>query len=249
MKADFSSDDAGVVQTDLLERRRVSEESLLEAEKRVISTLQASGANQLASLATRLVEIPVALIALIVTTPIMIVIAIIIKRGTPGPALFFQDRIGVGGRRFRFVKFRTLFVDARQRFPEWYRYQYDQEEMRSLKFKVEQDPRVTPQGNWLRKTSLDELPNFWNVLTGDMALVGPRPEIPEMLRYYKGQNCKKFSVRPGVTGMAQISGRGRLRFRDTVSIDLKYVRTRSFWKDIRVLLKTLKMILLRDGAF
>src|SRR5207253_4853875 len=128
-------------------------------------------------------------------SPIMLLEAIVIRLGTPGPVLFFQSRVGAGCKPFPFVKFRTLFADARERFPELYAYQYSEEEIAKLKFKIYPDPRVTQQGRWLRQTSLDELPNFWNVLTGDMALVGPRPEIPEMLPYYRGWILEQFSVR------------------------------------------------------
>lgn len=198
---------------------------------------------------TRLFEIIIASAALVVTMPIMLVIAFIIWRGTPGPVLFFQKRVGKGGKLFTFVKFRTLYADARQRFPELYAYKYTKQNLDELKFKIDDDPRVTPQGRWLRRTSLDELPNFWNVLVGQMALVGPRPEIPEMLPYYQGGMLSKFSVRPGVTGIAQISGRGRLKFCDTVAYDVEYVRIRSLWFDIKVFLKTIRMVLLRDGAY
>ena len=112
-----------------------------------------------------------------------------------------------------------------------------------------EDPRVTKEGDWMRRTTLDELPNFWNVLTGEMALVGPRPEIPEMLPYYRGEMLLKFSVRPGITGLAQISGRGRLSFRETVALDVKYVKQRSFWMDAKILLLTVYKIVVRDGAF
>jgi lipopolysaccharide/colanic/teichoic acid biosynthesis glycosyltransferase len=194
-------------------------------------------------------EILVAGAILILTAPILLAIAIIIKIGTPGPALFFQKRVGLKGKAFTFVKFRTLYADAKQRFPELYAYQYTPEQLSQLHFKVENDPRVTTQGKWLRKSTLDELPNFWNVLKGDMALVGPRPEIPEMLPYYKEEMLLKFSVRPGVTGLAQISGRGRLSYFDTVGYDLQYVKKRSFLLDAKILLKTLYRILIRDGAF
>lgn len=201
------------------------------------------------SLATRLLEIVVASIALLLTSPIMLFTALVIKFGTPGPALFRQDRVGANFKLFRFVKFRTLYADARKRFPELYAYRYDDEQLKALKFKVENDPRVTPQGKWLRRSTMDELPNFWNVLTGDMALVGPRPEIPEMLPYYQGNMLLKFSVRPGITGLAQISGRGRLGFHETVEYDVEYVRRRSFAFDLKILFRTLWLILLRDGAF
>jgi lipopolysaccharide/colanic/teichoic acid biosynthesis glycosyltransferase len=173
----------------------------------------------------------------------------IIRFGTPGPGLFFQHRVGVGQRLFRFVKFRTMYVDARERFPHLYAYRYSSDELPSLKFKSDDDPRVTPQGRWLRRLSVDELPNFWNVLTGEMALVGPRPEIPEMLPYYKGEMLEKFAVRPGVTGLAQISGRGRLGFYETVDLDVYYVRNRSFLLDLRIMTRTVALIILRDGAF
>lgn len=201
------------------------------------------------SVLVRFFEIVVSATALIVFAPVMLIIAIIIKRGTPGPALFFQDRIGKDMKPFRFVKFRTLYADARHRFPELYAYKYTEDEIRELKFKVEDDPRVTPQGRWLRRSSLDELPNFWNVLTGEMALVGPRPEIPEMLPYYTNEMRAKYLVRPGVTGLAQISGRGRLSFFETTDYDLEYVRNRSLRYDLKIFFRTIWLILLRDGAF
>lgn len=200
-------------------------------------------------LGVRVFEISVALVMLVITAPIMLWMAVLIRRGTPGPALFFQKRLGVGAVPFRFVKFRTLYADARERFPELYAYRYTPEQMQTLHFKVESDPRVTPQGQWMRRLSIDELPNFWCVLKGDMALVGPRPEIVEMLPYYDDVTRTKFSVRPGVTGLAQVSGRGRLSFHDTVAYDLEYIRRRSFLLDLKILLVTVKMVLFRDGAF
>jgi lipopolysaccharide/colanic/teichoic acid biosynthesis glycosyltransferase len=108
---------------------------------------------------------------------------------------------------------------------------------------------VTRAGEWLRRTTLDELPNFWNVLTGDMALVGPRPEIPEMLPYYSDEHLIKFSVQPGITGVAQISGRGRLRFLATAQLDAEYAANPSLQLDLRILGRTLSLILRQDGAF
>jgi lipopolysaccharide/colanic/teichoic acid biosynthesis glycosyltransferase len=200
-------------------------------------------------LSQRLVEIVIASSALLFALPVMLVVAVIIKLGTPGPVLFVQERVGRGGRPFRFVKFRTLYADARTRWPELYSYRYTEHELRELKFKVPNDPRVTPQGLWLRKSTLDELPNFWNVLTGDMALVGPRPEIPEMLPYYQGDMLLKFSTRPGITGLAQISGRGRLGFYETVALDVDYVRRRSLATDVRIVLMTVRKMVTGDGAF
>jgi lipopolysaccharide/colanic/teichoic acid biosynthesis glycosyltransferase len=208
-----------------------------------------AGGRMRVSIPQRAFECVAAATVLLLTAPIMLVMAIIIRRGTPGRALFFQTRLGVNCRPFLFVKFRTLYADAKQRFPHLYAYEYTEQELRSLTFKVVNDPRVTPQGRWMRTSTLDELPNFWNVLRGDLALVGPRPEIPEMLRYYNDETLLKFSVRPGITGLAQISGRGRLSFDETVSMDLEYVRTRSWRLDLKVLLLTASKILTRDGAF
>jgi lipopolysaccharide/colanic/teichoic acid biosynthesis glycosyltransferase len=197
----------------------------------------------------RLFEIAVAGIVLAMSAPVLLIMAVIVRRGTPGPALFFQERLGKDLKPFRFVKFRTLYADAKERFPHLYAYKYSDEELSVLKFKTENDPRVTPQGSWLRRSSLDELPNFLNVWRGDMALVGPRPEIPEMLPYYKGDMLLKFSVRPGITGLAQISGRGRLAFYETVAWDVHYVRKRTFLLDLKIILKTIWMVGLRHGAF
>jgi lipopolysaccharide/colanic/teichoic acid biosynthesis glycosyltransferase len=197
----------------------------------------------------RLVEITVAVSALTLTSPVMLLLAVLIRRGTPGRALFFQPRVGINSSIFTFVKFRTLYADARERFPELYDYRYSEEKIRDLKFKIPNDPRVTPQGTWMRKSTLDELPNFWNVLTGDMALVGPRPEIPEMMPYYTGEMLLKFSVRPGITGLAQISGRGRLGFHETVGLDVEYVKRHSLVLDLKILFLTALKMITRDGAF
>ncbi len=227
------------------------EEALSPAEGTLVACgTQAEISAPRVPFAWRLFEGMVASFVLLVTLPIQIVLGLLIKRGTPGPALFFQDRVGVNGKRFRFVKFRTLYADARKIWPELYEYSYTPEEIETLKFKTMADPRVTPQGKWMRMSTLDELPNFWNVVTGDMALVGPRPEIPEMLRYYDTpEKMKKFAVRPGITGLAQISGRGRLTFHQTLDYDLEYVRTRTVWLDLKIMFLTFYRILTRDGAF
>ena len=201
------------------------------------------------SLLQRAIEVVVAANVLILTFPVMLIMAFLIRLGTPGSPLFFQQRIGIGRKPFWFVKFRTLYADAKERFPDLYKYDYSSEDLQQLRFKVENDPRVTPQGIWMRKSTLDELPNFWNVLTGEMALVGPRPEIPEMLPYYDDEMRLKFTVRPGITGLAQVSGRGRLGFYETVELDNEYVRNRSSLMDLKILATTLTKIITRDGAF
>lgn len=202
-----------------------------------------------APLTQRVVEFVIALGALILCLPVMAIVGLIIRLNSPGPALFFQKRLAAGAREYRFVKFRTLYADAKERFPHLYAYDYNSEELQDLCFKVVKDPRVTPAGEWLRMSTLDELPNLWCVLTGEMALVGPRPEIPEMLPYYEGEMMKKFQVRPGITGLAQVSGRGRLGFYESVDLDVEYVENRSLWLDVKILCKTIQGVILRDGAF
>jgi lipopolysaccharide/colanic/teichoic acid biosynthesis glycosyltransferase len=202
----------------------------------------------LAYLVTRVTEITVGAGALVFTSPIMLLIAIMIRRDSPGPILFRQTRVTKGGKLFTFYKFRTLYADARERWPEMYSYEFTREDIEKYHVKRETDPRVTNVGRWLRKTTLDELPNFWNLVRGDVALVGPRPEIPEMFPYYNGDQLLKFAVRPGITGLAQTNGRGNLSFLATSDWDVQYVRTRSTWLDIKILLRTL-WLLRGDGAF
>jgi len=214
-----------------------------------IEDVQPAAESLVAAAIRRTVEITVAVTALALTWPIMLVVAWIVKRDSPGPALFGQRRVGRDRREFTFYKFRTLYTDARTRFPELYAYKYTPEQVRTLKFKREADPRITSAGRWLRKSTLDELPNFWNLLKGDIALVGPRPEIPEMLPHYTPRQLAKFSVKPGITGYSQTHGRGNLSFQDTIAYDLEYVQRRSLRMDIWLIFRTIRMLSKLDGAF
>lgn len=212
--------------------------------------------NQIAELETiptpryrDMIDRALALIALIVTSPIMLLIAATIRLDSPGPALFRQKRIGQGGKLFDFVKFRTYYQDAKERFPELYDYRIPPDDLKNYRFKVPSDPRATRVGQWLRQSTLDELPNFWNVFTGNMALVGPRPEIPEFLPNYSESQLRIFTIRPGVTGFAQISGRGWLTFPETKKWDLLHLEKRGLRSDCRVLLATVARVIFRHGAF
>jgi lipopolysaccharide/colanic/teichoic acid biosynthesis glycosyltransferase len=197
----------------------------------------------------RVTDIVLGLIGLLISLPMMVVIAIVVRVDSPGPIIFRQVRVGVSGRPFFFYKFRTMHSDARRRFPELYAYRYTDAEIETMRFKILDDPRLTRVGRHLRKTSLDELPNFINVVLGDMSLVGPRPELPEMLRYYRPEQLTKFSVRPGVTGLAQIRGRGVLKFQDTIAADLEYVRTMRLKLDLTIMIRTAVVVVRRVGAF
>lgn len=205
--------------------------------------------QSLAQISYRSVEILVAVCGLILTAPAIAVIAVIIKRDSPGPAVFRQTRIGLNGKPFYFYKFRTLYADARQRWPELYAYQYTPEEIQTLVFKTDNDPRVTRVGSWLRRTTLDEMPNLYNLLRGDVAMVGPRPEIYDMIPYYRQDQMLKFIVKPGLTGLAQVSGRNRLTFQETLDYDIIYVHKRSWRLDAYILWETVRKVLARDGAF
>jgi len=224
----------------------------------------------------RTIDIVLSVIVLILTIPVMIIIAILIRLDSPGPALFWQIRMtkcrrdkitqkylqctdkndpdcrrknAMAGRPFKFVKFRTMYVDARERFPCLYEYKYTNDEIARMKFKVYGDPRVTRIGHFLRKTSLDELPNFWNVFIGDMTLSGPRPEIPEMSPYYTDEQLKKFRVAAGITGPAQIGGRGDLSFQDTINLDASYAVNRTLKGDSKIIWKTVLAVIKSRGAF
>jgi lipopolysaccharide/colanic/teichoic acid biosynthesis glycosyltransferase len=185
---------------------------------------------------------------LVLTLPLQAAIAALVAADSPGPVIFRQLRVGEGGRLFVFYKFRTMYSDARERFPELYAYEYTADQVDTMTFKLPFDPRLTRVGRHLRRTSLDELPNLINVVRGEMSLVGPRPEIPEMVPYYRADQLAKFSVKPGLTGLAQVSGRNILRFQQTIAADLEYVQTRSLRLDLRLLAKTALVVLLRAGA-
>lgn len=169
----------------------------------------------------------------------------------PAPGTRFEaDKLYWVPTTFKFVKFRTMYADAGTRFPDLYTYEFDShEEFRASYYKLDNDPRVTPLGKWLRRLTVDELPNFWNVLTGHIAIVGPRPENPVYLPYYSAEEMQKFTVRPGITGLAVINGRGDLPIGGQLDWDLAYVRDRSVWLDIKTIFLTAYLVVTRRGAF
>jgi lipopolysaccharide/colanic/teichoic acid biosynthesis glycosyltransferase len=226
----------------------------------------------------RVFEIVLALIGLIVTLPLMLAAAVLIRLDSPGPVLFRHKRparsVRLRGRDlqgrpdlipppagydpdaqyyvpayFTLVKFRTMYHDARTRFPAYYAYKFAQENFHSQFPTIQNDPRVTRAGRMLRQLSLDELPNLWSVVAGDMSVVGPRPEAPEVLQYYTRDEMTKFTRRPGITGLAQASGRGLLNWGETLALDLQYVRTRSVALDLKIIVLTIKRVITRHGAF
>jgi lipopolysaccharide/colanic/teichoic acid biosynthesis glycosyltransferase len=183
-----------------------------------------------------------AAVGLALVSPVLLAVAIAVKLDSPGPAFFRQTRIGRGGRPFTFWKFRGMAVDAKRRFPELYDYNYSAEEVQGLRFHPGRDPRVTRVGQFIRRTSLDELPNLLNVVLGDMSLVGPRPEIPELVPYY-GRSAKTvLSIKPGITSLAKLLGRDNITFQETLELDLRYIRERSLRTDLGILLGTVILV-------
>lgn len=177
--------------------------------------------------------------------PVMVLVALAIRLDTPGPVLFRQQRVGRGGRLFPVLKFRTMVADAEARLAEV----RDRNEADGPLFKIRDDPRVTRVGRWLRRFSLDELPQLWNVLRGEMSLVGPRPALPSEMGAWSEELHGRLRVRPGITGMWQVGGRSEASFEEYVRLDLYYVDNWSLWIDLAILAKTVPAVLARRGAY
>ncbi|MBN1587253.1 MAG: sugar transferase [Candidatus Omnitrophica bacterium] len=193
----------------------------------------------------RIFDIGASTVALALLSPLFLGIALCIKYCSKGPILFRQTRCGLAGRRFTMYKFRTMVEDAESRLEEL----MEQNEMEGPVFKMEKDPRLTPIGSFLRKTSLDELPQLINVLRGDMSLVGPRPPLPSEVDNYESWQRRRLSIRPGITCIWQANGRNRIQdFGEWVKLDLEYIDTWSLWLDFKILLRTIPSVLFGDGA-
>lgn len=196
----------------------------------------------------RALDLLVASAGLVVAAPAMAVVAIAIRLESPGPAVFRQRRVGQDGREFTFYKFRTMFADARERFPDLYDYDFAEGQLGSSYYKPADDPRRTRVGTFLRRTTLDELPNLVNVFLGQVSLVGPRPELPEMVRHYRPDQIAKFSVKSGMTGLAQVSGRNQLTILEQIDLDVAYAIRPSFWGDLKILGRTVVAVARQVGA-
>jgi lipopolysaccharide/colanic/teichoic acid biosynthesis glycosyltransferase len=195
--------------------------------------------------------------ALVLLSPFFIVIAVVIKLTSKGPILFKQERLGQYGVRFTFLKFRSMSFQSDARIHRDYVKQLisgdvdrQQPESNGGVYKIKDDPRVTAVGRFLRKTSLDELPQFFNVLKGEMSLVGPRPPIPYEVEAYEVWHRRRFlEVKPGITGLWQVEGRSRVKFDEMVRLDLRYAKTWSLWLDMKILLRTPTAVLRGNGAY
>jgi lipopolysaccharide/colanic/teichoic acid biosynthesis glycosyltransferase len=192
---------------------------------------------------------------LLVLAPVFLVIAAMVKARSRGPVFFGQVRVGQKMKSFKMLKFRTMHLNADDKLHHEYVTQFIKagasatDTAKAGLFKMTNDPRITPVGHFLRKTSLDELPQLWNVLRGDMSLVGPRPPLPYEVEQYQPWHCRRVvDAKPGITGLWQVTGRSRTTFDEMVRLDLRYARTRSLWTDIKILLATPAAVIAGKGA-
>jgi lipopolysaccharide/colanic/teichoic acid biosynthesis glycosyltransferase len=205
----------------------------------------------------RIIDIVGSSVALLLLSPVLLILALLVKLTSRGPALFKQVRVGQYGEKFTFLKFRSMYVNNDPKIHQEYvasliagNKSCDSGNGSRPVFKIQNDPRITRIGHFLRKSSLDELPQFINVLRGEMSLVGPRPPVPyEFEKYDVWHRRRSFEIKPGITGLWQVNGRSRTTFDEMVRLDLQYARDWTIWGDIKILLKTPKAVISGDGAY
>ena len=198
------------------------------------------------NIAKRLFDIVVSATTLFLLSPLFLLVALLIRLDSKGPIFFSQNRVGKEGQKFRFWKFRSMDVDAEKHKTALMKLN---QMSGGVIFKMENDPRITRVGRFIRKLSIDELPQLWNVLKGDMSLVGPRPPLPDEVEKYTPYQYRRLKVTPGITCIWQVSGRSNIPFVQQVEMDLQYVANQSFWYDIMLLLRTIPAVLKGQGAF
>lgn len=212
-----------------------------------IITYHTVSLNSYEQIIKRATDIAGGLVGIILSFPIMLITAIAIKLDSPGPVIFKQTRVGQNGRQFKIYKFRSMYVDAEERKKEL---MAKNEIEGGVMFKMKDDPRITRVGKFIRKTSIDELPQFFNIVGGSMSLVGTRPPTLDEVEKYKRKQWRRISIKPGLTGMWQVNGRSKIdNFDDIVEMDVEYIDNWSLWLDIKIILKTVLVILKRDGAY
>ncbi|MDD4179403.1 MAG: sugar transferase [Candidatus Margulisbacteria bacterium] len=207
-----------------------------------VSEIRLKGLN---ALVKRVTDIILCLFWLVLFSPLLLAFAVLIKLTSPGPVLFFQERVGMDEKHFLMFKFRSMVKDADKMISELEPFS----ETEGHLFKMKADPRITPLGRFMRRYSIDELPQLFNVLIGQMSMVGPRPPLPREVVKYNTWQKKRLRVRPGITGPWQVSGRSLLPFEDMVRLDIFYIENWSLWLDLKLLLKTVPVVLLGRGAY
>jgi len=193
----------------------------------------------------RIIDFILSIIGILLLSPVYLALIIAIKLDSKGPAVFKQTRIGKDEIPFTIYKFRTMIVNAESKKT----LEIDPKNIENFVFQSKNDHRVTKIGSFLRASSLDEIPQLFNVLIGNMSLVGPRPEIPEVVNVYPENYKQRLLVKPGITGLAQVSGRGEIELGKTIFYDLSYIKDFSLWFDFKIIFKTFKNVLKKEGAF
>ena len=194
----------------------------------------------------RILDVVISLLTLVLLSPLLIIVGLLIKQESNGPALFKQQRVGLYGKTFTMFKFRSMSQDAQAQRNKLERHN----EMSSgVLFKIKNDPRITPLGKIIRKTSIDELPQLINVLQGEMSLVGPRPALPNEVSQYSFNDRTRLNVLPGITCLWQVMGRSEIPFEQQVKLDLKYIKEQSLLFDVSLLLKTIPAVIKAKGAY
>ncbi|EFO82112.1 undecaprenyl-phosphate galactose phosphotransferase [Oscillochloris trichoides DG-6] len=201
--------------------------------------------NKIVGNLKRVLDVTVSVAAIILSAPIMLFTALAIKLDSPGPILFRQTRVGKDGEHFACYKFRSMYIDAEARKAEL----IAKNEADGPVFKIKHDPRVTRVGRIIRKLSIDELPQLFNVLRGEMSLVGPRPALPSEVAKYNYEQIGRLHAIPGITGLQQVSGRSDVDFKRWVELDLQYISEQSIWKDLEILVRTIPAVLFSKGAY
>lgn len=194
----------------------------------------------------RLIDIIGSLIGLILLSPLFLIVIVLMKKEEPkGPIFFSQTRVGKNEKKFKMFKFRSMCVDAEEKLVELLKHN----EVDGAMFKMKEDPRVTKVGKFIRKTSIDELPQLWNVLKGEMSLVGPRPPLLREVEEYTEYDKQRLLVKPGCTGLWQVSGRNDVGFDDMVALDIQYIQRLSILNDVRIILKTVGIMVKPNSAY
>ena len=191
------------------------------------------------NLSKRILDFVLSSLGLIFLSPLLLIVAILIKLDSKGPVIFFQKRVGLYGKEFNMFKFRSMVINAEELKEKL----TNQNEMSGPMFKMKNDPRVTKVGKFIRKTSIDELPQLINILKGDMSLVGPRPSLPKEVDKFEIWMLDRLKVKPGLTCYWQVSGRNNIDFIDWMKLDIQYVNERSFWLDMKLIVKTAFVLL------
>jgi lipopolysaccharide/colanic/teichoic acid biosynthesis glycosyltransferase len=213
--------------------------------RNTIETTAATGGTWVYKAFKRMFDLLVGCFVLVLLLPILPLIAIMIKLDTPGPVIFKQDRVGENGKVFKFYKFRSMVHQAHERRDQL----IELNEQDGPIFKIRSDPRITRVGQFLRRSSLDEIPQIFNVIRGNMSIVGPRPPLLSEVSGYQPWHMKRLSVKPGITCLWQISGRSQIGFDEWMRLDMEYLKTRSIRTDLLIFIKTIPAVIARKGAY